>query len=93
MNTDLKSYHPGVIQDISLTGLRLTISKDSGYTFNIDDGETTLDIIIALPDETAPFKIKCRSYRFMDNDDVIDVGAAFVDSNSASYQLLQKHLI
>src|SRR5208283_1173747 len=92
MNTDLKSYHPGVIQDISLTGLRLTISKNSGYTFNIDDGETTLDIIIALPDETAPFKIKCRSYRFMDNDGVIDVGAAFVDSNSASYQLLQKHL-
>jgi acyl-CoA thioesterase FadM len=93
MNKDWKSYHPGIIQDISLTGLRLTISKNSGYTFNIEDGGTTLDIIIALPDETAPFKIKCRSYRFMDNDDAIDVGAAFVDLNSTNRQLLQKHLM
>jgi acyl-CoA thioesterase FadM len=93
MNKAWKSYHPGIIQDISLTGLRLSISKNSGYTFNIEDGGTTLDIVIALPDEAAPIKIKCRSYRFMDNDDVIDVGAAFVDLNSASRQLLEKHLM
>ncbi|HUN55638.1 MAG TPA: thioesterase family protein [Smithella sp.] len=92
MNKEWNSYHPGVIQDISLTGLRLSISKKSGYTFNIEDGETTLDIVIALPDKTEPFKIKCRSYRLTDNDDVIDVGAAFVDSNAAYNQLLQKYL-
>jgi hypothetical protein len=92
VNTESKSYQPGVITDISLGGLNIAIRKEVLDKINIDNSTAAFEVIFVLPEATQPLNIQCKPARFVDNPEDVQVGAAFVDSDFKSYQTLQKYL-
>jgi hypothetical protein len=93
VNAESKSYQPGVITDISLGGIQISMRKEALDKINLDNSTAAFEVMFVLPEATQPLNIQCKPTRFVDNQEDVQVGAAFVDSDFKSYQTLQKYLI
>jgi hypothetical protein len=91
--SETKLRQSGVIVDISLNGLRISIPKQAVDKINFDNSATTLDVTFALPEAAQPLNIRCKPIRLVDDRESVHIGAAFVDSDFKSYQILQQYLI
>ena len=85
------SYNPGIIEDISFDGLCVRIPKNISHEINFHD-KANFDIVFALPEETSPFSLQCRSHHLIDNKNEILIGATFLDEGGKRNPLLQKYL-
>ena len=90
--TEAREAQAGIIVDISLGGLRISVPRDCKIEVNDSEGKQ-LDLLFTLPNEKAPITMKCKPARVSDNSSEIEVGASFVDSDFRSYQKLQNYLI
>jgi hypothetical protein len=83
----------GAITDISLGGVRVSISRDFKQQILIDSQGSRFEIVFNLPSKNKPIRLSCESKRVVDAEDSIDVGAAFIDAEFKSYKTLQTYLM
>lgn len=82
----------GIVMDISLAGLQISIPDYSPYELR-DDGETSrISIVFALPECTRPLTMQCVPKHIFPSGGETRIGASLVDADFASYQALQKYL-
>ncbi len=88
-----EDLHSGTVLDLSLTGLRIAVPKDSTIEIVERDPNVELHIRFALPNEKTPVMIKAKPERVRDINGKIEVGASFSDCDFIDYQRLQNYLI
>ncbi len=87
-DTRESALQTGIVIDISLSGLRISIPQD------YDAGhEGEFDTIFTIPNEKTPIKMKCTIKRIIDGSDATkELGADFIDGDFPSYQKLHQYL-
>jgi len=84
----------GVIQDVSLGGVRIAIPKHEQATMVINASVKGFEIVFRLPDgSTRPVSMTCKPQRLSENSQDIQVGAAFQDGDLQSYFEIQSFLM
>jgi hypothetical protein len=83
----------GLIKNISLGGVRISIPKALKYKALAGPHATELEIIVVLPVEAEPIQLKCKPRRVTYSQDNIDVGASLVDVDFRSYEALRNYLM
>jgi hypothetical protein len=82
---------PGIILDLSLSGLRLSVPSDWGM--DITEDTKSLKILFTLPKENRPLSLTCAPCRTREENGELEVGAAFCDCDLPNYQRLQNYLM
>jgi hypothetical protein len=83
----------GLIIDISLGGLRISIPKGMKYKVLNGSKTTEFQIIAKLPDGNKPIHLKCKSRRVVPYKDNIHVGASVIDADFHSYKAFKSYLM
>jgi predicted DNA-binding protein len=92
-DAETSQLQAGTIMDISLGGVRISLSNDYAYEISIGGQDDQFEAIFTVPTEKRPISIKCRLHRVITNTDDKQLGASFVDSDFSSYKTLQSYLI
>jgi c-di-GMP-binding flagellar brake protein YcgR len=82
-----------VILDISLSGLCVSVPKESMPEIYEGARTSTFETSFMLPQEEKSIRIVCRPERVVPVNGSIHVGASFVDSDFTNYQQLQQYLV
>jgi hypothetical protein len=90
---EARMLQAGIIVDISLGGLRITLPKDFVGEASVTSHGYEFEAIFTLPNEKRPISIKCKPERTISTDNIKQLGASFVDSDFSSYKTLQSYLI
>jgi hypothetical protein len=88
-----KKQHDAVILDISLSGLRVSLPKESMPDIYEVAETSAFETLFVLPQEEKSIRIVCRPQRVVPVNGNIHVGASFVDSDFTNYQQLQQYLV
>ena len=88
-----KKEHKAVILDISLSGLRVSLPKESMPEIYEGAETPTFETSFVLPKEEKSIRMVCRPQRVVPVNGNIHVGACFVDSDFTNYQQLQQYLV
>ncbi|MGD0232768.1 MAG: PilZ domain-containing protein [Syntrophorhabdales bacterium] len=85
--------HEAVILDISLSGLRISLPKESMTEIYDEVENPQFETSFVLPQEGKSVRIVCRTKRVVPVNGDIQIGASFVDTEFVSYQELQQYLM
>jgi predicted transcriptional regulator len=88
-----KEFETGTIMDISLCGLLISVPKGAKLEISEDSKTNEFHIVFILPEFQRPIKMTCQPQRVAESEEAVQIGAAFVDSDFQSCQILQKYLI
>jgi hypothetical protein len=86
-------HDAGVIVDISLGGLRVSLPKECTSKVYTDTEKAQFETSFVLPEENKSIKVTCRPNRVIPINGNIQVGASFVDVDFTNYQKLQQYLM
>lgn len=87
-DTRESTLQTGIVNDISLGGMRISIPHDYPVENNRE-----FNTVFTIPGEKAPIRMRCNIKRIANEaGNVRECGAAFVDGDFAGYQKLQKYL-
>lgn len=92
-NSTARDFKTVKVPDISLGGIGLCVPRSLKMEVFIGGESNEYYVIFKLPDVMQPINVTCKSERIFECGEGIHVGAAFVDSDSQSYQTLQEYLI
>ncbi len=93
-DAEASQLQAGTILDISLGGMRISLSNGYGDKISSMGGQDDeFEAIFTLPNEKRPISIKCRPHRVITSTEDNQLGASFVDSDFSSYKTLQSYLI
>jgi hypothetical protein len=87
-----KKEHEAVILDISLSGLRVSLPKNSMPEIYEGAKTSAFETLFMLPQEEKSIRMVCRPERVVPVNGSIHVGASFVDSDFMHYRQLQQYL-
>jgi hypothetical protein len=90
------SLQAGVVLDLSLNGIQISIPNDYKYDIQEDaeNGDTSkISIIFTLPESKKPLTMQCTPRHVFHSKDETSIGANFIDTDFASCQTLQDYLI
>jgi hypothetical protein len=87
----LAGPHPGVIVEMSLSGLRISIPKESGLQMWEDTEGIHLQVLFSIPPATS-VSTKCKPCRVRDTVGEIEIGASITDCDFKAYQALHNYL-
>lgn len=93
LNSELNSYQPAVVMDLSLTGLKISVPKDIWWMNNPDNQAKAFDVMFVLPDETRTINIQCKHRWFIETQEDVLVGAMIEHADFKDCQSLQKYLL
>jgi len=79
------TVHTGVVQDVSLGGVHLTLPAGPW------EEESKISVVFALPQSERPLTLQCTP-RYLRSNGEMGIGAAFVDADFQSYRSLQDYL-
>ena len=85
--------HAGVVLDISLGGIKLSVPKESRIDIREDDEETRISILLTLHSEKTPVALTCRPNRAHPINGDIEVAGPFADCDFPNYQKVQNYLL
>ena len=92
-SSDQTTPLPGVVLDISLGGLQISVPD----TYQVDvkeDGENTrISIVFTLPEVKKSLTVQCVPQHVSRADGETTIGGSFADTDFISYQTLQNYLI
>jgi len=83
--------HTGSITNISLGGVNISVPRDVSIELKQDDMK--FEVIFTLPNENRPIRMKCEPRRVIDSEEIIHIGASFVDADFHSYKALQTYMM
>ncbi len=84
---------PGVVLDISLGGLRISVPHTYQIEFKEEGRNERISIIFTLPAVKKSLVMQCVPQHVVRADGETTVGASFADTDFVSYQALQSYLI
>jgi hypothetical protein len=90
--TDTSGLDGGIVKDLSLGGLCLTLPKESGSAI-AENGNSVFEAAFVLPEIGRPVRVQCRRERVISNNGDVQIGASFVDADFIHYQHLQQYLV
>jgi hypothetical protein len=93
LGSDDKTVQAGIVLDISLGGLQISIPNDYQYDIREDRETSRISIIFTLPDSKRPLTMQCIPKCVHPTDSETRVGLSFVDTDFASHQALQNYLV
>ena len=91
--TGSEGPYPGIILDLSLGGVKLSVPSDSSIEIKEDGQKTHINILFTLPKEKTPVAMTCNPSRVERINGDIEVGATFADCDFTNYQKLQNYLL
>ncbi|MGD0276407.1 MAG: PilZ domain-containing protein [Syntrophales bacterium] len=83
----------GTVLNISLSGLLISVPKESKLEITTNGKDKKFQVIFTLPGSLQPIEVVCRSQRVYRTEEDVQVGVDFVDSNFQSCQNLQRYLM
>jgi hypothetical protein len=92
-NQDKKDFETGIILDISLDGLRISVPKGTQLEIKSEGASSTIKVIFTLPNATQSLRMRCQAQWASDAVSEVNIGATIVDSDFNSYRTLQNYLI
>ena len=93
LGSENASPQAGIVVDISLDGLQISIPDSYPYDIQEDRENSRISIVFALPDYKRPITMQCVPKRMYPSGSETRIGASFVDTDFASYQALQNYLV
>lgn len=93
LNSELKSYQPAVVMDLSLNGLKISVPQDTWLMKNTDNHAMAFNVMFVLPDETRMINIQCKHRWFIETQEDVLVGAMIEHAGFKDCQSLQKYLL
>jgi c-di-GMP-binding flagellar brake protein YcgR len=88
-----KELGTGIITDISLGGLLISIPKGAKLQLSEDSSNNEIRMVFTLPEFQRSISVTCQPQRVEESEEAVQIGAAFVDSDFQSCQILQKYLM
>lgn len=88
-----KCYLAGTVQDISLTGLRISFPYGEPVSFLRERRDGTFDIVLRIPGSQRPINFSCSVKRVEDTGHDYQVGAMISNAEFHSYQALQNYIM
>jgi hypothetical protein len=85
--------HEAVILDISLSGLRISLPRESVADIYEEAENARFETSFVLPQEEKSVRFVCRAKRVVPINGDIQVGASFIDTDFVNYQQLQQYLM
>lgn len=85
-------YRTGEIMDISMGGVRISLPKHDMINYELIMNSSNLEILFKLPNSEHTITFKCAPKRLLDEQEMLHVGASFVDSDIFSQQALHKYM-
>jgi hypothetical protein len=76
----------GIVVDISLDGLQISIPDNYQYDIREDREASRISIVFTLPDYKRPITMQCMPKRTYPSGGETRIGASIVDTDFASYQ-------
>lgn len=84
----------GIIQDLSLGGVRIAVPKHEQATLTITADVRNFEIVFRLPDgSTRPVSMICKPSRVSAEGDDVQIGAVFQDGDLQSYFEIQNFVM
>lgn len=93
LGSDDQTAQAGIVLDISLGGLQISIPNDYQYDIREDRETSRISIVFTLPDSKRPLTMQCIPKRVHPADSQTIVGLSFIDTDFASQQTLQNYLV
>jgi hypothetical protein len=93
LGSENTSTQVGIVVDISLDGLQISIPDTYQYDIQEDKETSRISIVFALPDYKRPITMQCVPKRMYPSGSDTRIGASLVDADFASYQALQNYLV
>ena len=93
LDSENASPQVGIVVDISLDGLQISIPDSYQYDIQEDRENSPISIVFALPDYNRPITMQCVPKRMYPAGSETRIGASLVDTDFASYQALQNYLV
>jgi hypothetical protein len=93
LDSDNTSQQAGIVVDISLDGLQISIPDNYQYDVREDRENSRISIIFTLPDCKRPISMLCEPKRTYPAGSETRIGASIVDTDFASYQAIQNYLV
>ena len=90
---DKASLQPGLVLDISLGGVQITIPGDHKIEIGEGRKKCNISITFTLPNSKAPVTIECLPQYVRHSNSETYIGASLADADVESYKTLQKYLI
>jgi hypothetical protein len=81
------------ILDISMSGIRLSIPRETGFRIQEDAKDTTFSIIFTLPKNLWAINVKFQPRRIYEAEAEIQVGAIFVKPTFHTFTALSNYLM
>jgi hypothetical protein len=88
-----KGQHGGVIRDLSLGGMCISVPKECVSQIYERGEESRFEASIMLADENDPVRVVCKTERVVPSNGNVYIGASFVDADFGNYQHLQRYLM
>lgn len=86
-------YRTGEIIDISMGGVRISLPKHEMINYEMVLNSTNVEILFKLPESQHTITFKCAPKRMQDEQDSLQMGATFVESDLFSQQALHKYML
>jgi hypothetical protein len=83
----------GVILDISVGGVKISLPKGSKANMEILEDSSHLEILFRFPEEADPAIFTCLPKRADLDNDELHIGAVFVDGKFSSQQALYRYIM
>ena len=93
VGSDQTSPFPGVVLDISLGGLQISVPEDYQIEMKEDEKNARISIIFTLPEAKKSLIMQCVPQHVVRSNNETTIGASFADTDFVSYQTLQNYLI
>ncbi len=90
---DSKDLAAGIVLNISLGGLQVSIPSSYHYEIKEDKETARISVIFTLPQSKKALSVKCVPRHLERNNGETNIGASFCDSDFMSYQVIQGYLI
>jgi hypothetical protein len=84
---------PGVVLDISLGGLQISVPDTYHIEIEEDKRNARISIVFTLPEVKKSLIMQCVPEHVVRSDGETTIGASFADTDFISYQTLQNYLI
>jgi hypothetical protein len=93
LGSENTSQQAGIVVDISLDGLQVSIPDNFQYDIREDRENSRISIVFTLPDCKRPITMECEPKRTYPAGSETRIGASIVDTDFASYQAIQNYLV
>lgn len=87
------SQQVGIVVDISLDGLQISIPEHYRYEIREDREVSRISIVFTIPDYKRPIALQCLPKRIDPAGSETRIGASIVDTDFTSYQAIQNYLL